>query len=243
MRRLVLTFAATAAIFSGCRDNSGIRGYWSSRTLDLEDYAAAEEEFTDFVELAVAAPEADAFAAVDMLLKEARKDDVTYIVYAEWILQGFSSIASPCRSCPIFLHAAENILSHGIPSWDITTRYEMRRSLCLHNRIGDVAEIPGIVDNVPPSIQGRTLLLVVDQDCSSCRESMNRFSGTKWENTALIALCFGHGPLPDIPGWECYRILPDQTLVDTREAPFFYVISPDGTVEISYTPVYDETKI
>ena len=244
MRTFVLALAATAAIISGCRDNTGVRGYWSSRDLNLDNYDAAEEEFADFVELAYSAPEKDAFAAVDKLLKKARKDEVTYLVYADLILRGFSSIGSPCRSCPIFIHAADNILSHGIPSGDMTIRYQKRRELCLHNGVGDVAQIPQLADSVQLEFGGRrTLILIVDQDCSSCRQSMDRFSTEKWNGTALVALCYGHGPLPERPGWECYRLSHKQTLVDTREAPLFYVISPDGKIEISYTSVYHEDRI
>lgn len=239
----LVLLVASASIISGCRNNSGIRGYWSSRTLDIDNYKAVEEEFTDFVELAAAAPEADAFAAVDMLLKKARKDDVTYIIYADLILRGFSSIGSPCRSCPIFLHAADNILSHGIPSGDMTQRYQKRRNLCLHNNFGDTAEIPELTDGASLEISGRTLVLIVDQDCSTCRQSMEKFSSEKWSGTSLVALCYGHGPLPERAGWVCYQMSRNQTLLDTREAPFFYVISPDGKVELSYTSVYHEDKL
>ena len=238
-----MTLAATAAIISGCRDNTGVRGYWSTRTLDVDNYVAAEEEFTDFVEMTASAPEKDSFAAIDMLLKKARKDDVTYIIYADLILKGFSSIGSPCRSCPIFLHAADNILSHGIPSGDMTIRYQKRRAQCLHNMVGADAEFPPLSDADGIHVNGRTLILLVDQDCSTCRQSMERFSSPKWEGTVLVALCYGHGPLPDREGWECYKMSRSQTLLDTREAPLFYVVSPDGKVEISYTSVYNENII
>ena len=243
MRHFVLALAAIAVIISGCRDNTGVRGYWSSSDLNLDNYDAAEEEFADFVELAYAAPEKDAFAAVDMLLKKARKDDVTYLVYADLIMRGFSAIGSPCRSCPIFIHAADNMLSHGIPSGDMTERYKTRRELCFHNGVGDDAEIPELADSAKIDFGCRTLILVVDQDCSSCRQSMDRFSTEKWNGTALVALCHGHGPLPERPGWECHRMSRKQTLIDTRETPLFYVISPDGKVEITYTSVYNEEKI
>ena len=209
----------------------------------MDNYKAAEEEFADFVELASAAPQADAFAAVDMLLKKARKDDVTYIIYADLIMRGFSSIGSPCRSCPVFLHAADNVLSHGIPSGDLTAKYQKRRNFCLHNNVGDVAEIPKLVGDASVQISSRTLVIVVDQDCSTCRQSMDRFSSEKWDGTTRIALCYGHGPIPEQPGWECYQMSRSQTLLDTAEAPLFYVISPDGKVEISYTSVYAEEKL
>lgn len=243
MKPLAILLLASATLISGCRNNSGIRGYWSSRTLDIDNYPAAEEEFADFAELAAAAPESDAFAAIDQLLKKARKDDVTYIIYADLILRGFSSIASPCHSCPIFMHAADNILSHGIPSGDMAVRYKKRMTLCSHNNVGDIAEIPELVGDASVEIGQRTLVLIVDQDCSTCRQSMDRFDTGKWEGTEKVALCYGYGPLPEREGWTCYRMSRSQTLLDTREAPMFFVISPKGTVEISYTSVYDINRL
>lgn len=240
MRRVALILAAAAAILSGCRDNSGIRGYWSERTPNLDDVAASEEEFTDFVEQAVQAPRADAFAAIDLLLKKARKDEVVYLVYADWIIQGFSSIASPCYSCEIFVHAADKVLKQDIVHGESRLRYEQRRNFCLHNRVGDKAEIPELMDGDKLEMNGRTLVLLVDQDCPSCRESMQFFATPKWEGTTKVALCYGHGRLPEEPGWDCRRISEEQTILDAREAPFFYIISPDGTVEKTYTPVIEE---
>lgn len=239
MRRLALIFAAFAAIISGCRNDSGLRGYWSSRTLDISDIAAAEAQFTDFVELAVQAPEADAFAAVDCLLKKARKDEVTYLVYADWIVRGFSSIASPCHSCAIFVHAADKILSQGIVSSYDADEIRRNREFCLHNRVGEKAEIPLLPGDDAVPANNRTLFLVVDQDCPTCTESMGRFLLPEWVGTDLVALCYGHGPLPDTDGWNCRRIPSDQNIFDTRQAPFFFVTAADGTVETTYTSVYN----
>ena len=242
MRRLALIFAAIAAIISGCRGNQGVRGYWSTRTLDLDNYAAAEEEFTDFAELAVQAPEKDAFVAVDRLLKKAGEDEVTYLVVTDWIVRGFSYIASPCHSCAIFVHAADKILSQGIVGQYEAGEIRRNREFCLHNRVGDKTELPlltdGDVHDIP--LDRRTLFLVVDQDCPSCRQSFQKFSSPEWSGTALTGLCYGHGPLPEMEGWNFYRIENDQTLLDVRQAPFFFLNAPDGTIEISYTPVYEK---
>ncbi|MBO7638953.1 MAG: DUF5106 domain-containing protein [Treponema sp.] len=234
MRKSLILLSALAVLFSGCRDNSGIRSYWASHNVDVEsDFKTAESQFTDFVELASAAPEADAFAAIDMLLAKARKNEVAYLVYTEWIYRGFSSILSPCRSCPIFIHAADKILSHGILRDELAQQYDRRRAFCRYNRAGDTAVIPA---PVPPS--RHTLYLVVDQDCPSCKESMVRIGSWDRPDTYLAALCYGHGPLPSVPGWDCFRLDPDQKIIDTSEAPFFFVVSEDGIVKESYTPAY-----
>ena len=242
MRRLALTLAALAAIISGCHDNSGIRGYWSSRTLDLENISAAEDEFTDFVELAVQAPEKDVFVAVDRLLKKASKDEVTYLVYTDWIIRGFSYIASPCHSCAIFIHAADKILSQGIVGEYEAEEVRRNREFCRHNQMGSKTKLPpmqdGNVSDIP--LDRRTLFLVFDQDCPTCRQSILQFSSPEWEDTARVGLCYGHGPLPVIEGWDFYRIPGDQSILDTRQAPFCFVNAPDGTIEMTYTPVYDK---
>ena len=135
MRLTALVFASLAIIISGCRDKSGVRGYWYSHTPDISDYASAEAVFTDFVEQAVQAPKADAFAAVDLLLRKAGEDGVTYRVYADLIARGFGTIASPCYSCKIFVHAADNILDRGILDGFSLEEYRLRREFCLHNRV------------------------------------------------------------------------------------------------------------
>lgn len=243
MRYRVLILTALLAIISGCRDNTGIRGYWSSRDLGLEDISAAEAQFTDFVEQAVKAPEKDAFAAVDMLLRKASRDEVAYLVYADWIARGFSTLTSPCRNCPIFVHAADRILSKGLLPDYSAEDYAKRREFCLHNRAGDKAELPDMLDGSDIALESgrRTLFLVVDQDCPSCREWLQRFLSPKWDNTAKVALCYGRTPVPTAEGWECHRIDGGQSIFDTRQAPFFFVTAPDGTIEITYTSVYHET--
>ena len=238
MKPFALTLVVAAALISGCREQPGYRGYWSDRTLDIDDYEAAEEDFTDFVEYAVTIPEAQASADIDQLLEKASQDEITYLFYADWILKGFGSIASPCRSCPLLVHAADWVLAHDLPSWEMKARYEVQRNFCLHNRPGDVAELPDLEEDALAPFRQRTLILVVDQGCSTCRESMARFETPEWDGTDRVALCYGRGPLPENPAWQCYRMSPDQTLLDTRQAPFYYVVSTEGTVEQSYSPVH-----
>lgn len=230
MRRVVLLIlVAAATLISGCRNSSGVRGYWSSRTPDVTDYPAAEDEFARFAELAVQAPEADAFAAVDQLLKKAaRQDEVTFLVYSDLFIRAFSLPASPCYNAALFVHAADKILSH--KGLDAYTAGELRRrrAFCLFNRVGERATLPVDI----PLVQ-RTLFLVVDQDCPSCRTAMEGFPD--WPGTWRVALCHGHGPLPEVPGWDCFPLSADQEILDVREGPFYFVTSEDGIIEISYT--------
>lgn len=233
MRRFLLSLLAISAILSGCRPPAGVRGYWFDRTPDIGDIEAAEEEFADFAELAVAAPEADAFAAVDQLLRKASKDEVTYIVYTDWIERGFGLIASPCYSCPIFVHAADRIRKQKILDAYLSGEYAKRREFCLHNRAGQMAELP-----LELTVAKRTLFLVVDQDCPSCRKAMDRLASEN-EGSRLVALCCGHGPLPNEDGWDSYRLPHDQNIFDTAQSPFYFVADADGTVVITYKSAYD----
>ena len=233
MRNILLTLFVATTIISGCRSNSGIRDYWSERTPNIDDITAAEEEFTNFAELAVAAPEAEAFRAVDQLLRKASKDEVTFIVYTDWIARGFGLIASPCYSTPIFTHAARTILRKGILDSYLTAEYKKRLEFCSHNRAGEKAALP-----LELPLAERTLILVVDQDCPSCRKAMQRLALNN-EGQHLVALCCGHGPLPDEPAWECLRLPHDQTIFDAGQSPFFFIIGADGTVEQTYKSAYD----
>ena len=233
MRNILLALFAVSAIISGCRPAAGVRGYWSEKTPNIEDIAAAEEEFADFAELALAAPEADAFAAVDQLLRKASKDEVTYIIYTDWIERGFGLVASPCFSCPIFVHAANTVRKQKILDAYLSGEYEKRREFCSHNRIGSKAELP--MEYAP---EERTLFLVVDQDCPSCRKAMDRLA-LENEDARLVALCCGHGPLPAEPGWNSIRLPHDQTIFDTAQSPFYFVTDADGIVVITYKSAYD----
>lgn len=240
MRRFALILAAAVAIISGCRDRSGIRGYWYSRDVGIEDFKAAEEQFADFAEMAVSAPRRDAFAAVNALLKKASGDEVTYLVYTDWISRAFGLIASPCYSPDIFIHAADKILSKGMLSGSATDEYRRKREFCLHNRQGSKVLLPYLAEGEEPvPLVQRTVFLVVDQSCPSCRESMVRFLSPEWSDAWLVALCYGRGPLPEERGWDCRRLSPDQTVLDVRQGPFFFVTTPDGRIEQSYTPVND----
>ena len=245
MKKVALALVAAAAIFSGCRDLSGVRGYWYSRTPDISNYSAAEDEFAEFAELAVAASLKDANYAVDMLLKKAAEDEVTYYVYTDLISRAFSLIASPCHNCDIFVHAADNILSKGILSPYSSEEYRTSREFCLLNRLGEKVLLPQVIrDGAPvdiPLVQ-RTLFLVVDQDCSTCRKSMSILS-RQWSDLSLVALCYGRGPLPEEPLWDCYHISRDQKILDVRQGPFWFISSDKGTIEVTYSPVNEDITI
>ena len=233
MRNTFLALFVAMTIISGCRSNSGIRAYWSERTPNIDDIAAAEDEFTNFAELAVDAPEADAFWAVDQLLRKASKDEVTFIVYTDWIARGFGLVASPCYSPSIFTHAAKTALRKRILDSYLTAEYKKRLEFCSHNRVGDKAKLA-----VDLPIEGRTLILVVDQDCPSCRKAMERLA-KEWEGLGLVALCVGHGALPGDPDWKCLRLPNDQNIFDAGQSPFYFVIGADGIVEQAYKSAYD----
>ena len=135
------------------------------------------------------------------------------------------------------------MLRQGILSDGAAERYALRRESCLHNQVGAAVELPEMkdADGMPveytPGV--RTLFLLVDQNCPSCRGTMQLFDTPRWADTALVALCYGYGPLPDLPQWTCYRIGSEQSFLDLREAPYFFVAAADGSIEITYTSAHN----
>lgn len=233
MRKILLALFALATLNSGCRQSSGIRNYWSERSVDIEDIHAAEEQFTDFAELAVAAPEADACVAIDRLLKKAGRDEVTFLVYSDWIARAFGLIASPCYSVPLFVHSANAVLSKQKPGSYLAEEYRAKLEFCLHNQAGSKAELP-----IQYDFAERSLFLVVNQGCPSCRKAMDRLASEFSGKAHLVALCHGRGPLPESQGWECVRLPDDQRIFDTAQSPFYFVTSADGTVELPYKSAF-----
>lgn len=239
MRRSVLYIAVVAVLLGACRERPSVASYWASRSLDISDIRASEEEFAEFAELAVSAPVEDAIAGIDLLLDRVSSQPVTYYVYSQWLFEGFGSLLSPCHSDTLFVYAADRIVSEGIMDGYERELFLTRREYCLHNRVGMRADIPRIYDreykisNVP--LVQKTLFLVVDQACPSCVDAMTGFISPQWADTWLIALCVGRGPLPVEPGWDCFFVDPEQVLFDPSATPFYFVTAPDGTVETGYT--------
>lgn len=229
MRRWAAIFLL-AALFAGCR-NAGIRDYWRAHSLDYSDIEAAEDQFARFAEEAVAAPEADAIAALDVLFDQMKKDEVAYYIYSDWLDGAFYNPLSPCRNAALYAKAVERLTTDGILSESECAPYLQKRTWISYNQKGQPATLPdGILDG------RRTLVLILDLSCPSCKEALDTLTASsEWKDVRRVAIGCGYGPRPDVPGWDYYFPEDASSVFDPRLTPVYFVVSAAGTVEISYT--------
>ena len=217
------------ALLAGCQA-SGIRGYWDTLPLLEDDISLSEDRFADFAELAVAAPEADALAAMDALFDRLKQDIVAYYVYSDWVDGAFYSLLSPCRSATLYGKAVDRMMTDAVLQADECEPFLQKREWIRYNLPGAPATVPGY-----PSFTGRTLVLVMDLSCPSCREALEKLSSDpQWAGLRHLAVCCGFGAEPAVPGWE--YLFPDNAadIFDPRLTPLYFVVAADGTVESGY---------
>ena len=110
--------AATIVLLSACTGNSGIAHFWDGIDVSVstENYIEAQDRFAGFAELTADAPYREASAALDGLLGKLASDEVSYLVYSEWIVSAFHSILSPARNPRLFARAVDRFKADGIVS-------------------------------------------------------------------------------------------------------------------------------
>ena len=219
-----------AILMAGCR-GGGIKDYWHVHSIDYSDIQAAEDQFALFAEEAVAAPEAEAMASLDVLFNKLKKDEVAYYLYTGWIDGAFYNLLSPCRNAPLYGKAVERMAADGILSGEDCERYRQKSRWIRFNREGDAATVPGdILDS------RRTLVLVLDPGCPSCREALTTLAANPaWTEVRRVAVFCGPATPPDIPGWEYFFPEEAPDVFDPHLTPVYFVVSAEGTVEIPYT--------
>ena len=218
------------AFLTGCRA-SGIGGYWSNCPLLDNNLSVCEERFADFAELAVAAPQADALAAMDVLFDRLKQDTVAYFIYSEWVDGAFYNLLSPCRDATLYTKAVDRIVTDSVLSTDECEPYLKKRQWIGYNQPGERAVVPGY-----PYFTDRTLVLILDLGCASCNQALERLSSDpRWAGTRHLAVCCGNGPHPEISGWD--YLFPDNpsAVFDPDLTPVFFVVASDGTVESGYS--------
>lgn len=225
----MVSIIVTLALFTGCQ-TSGVGTFWQTHSIDYSDIRAAEDQFATFAELAVAAPEPEAFAAMDMLFDRLKEDAVAYSIYADWMSGAFYNILSPCRNTALYAKAVERIVADGVLPESDYEPFLQRQEWMRYNREGEVAIVPGC------TLSGsRTLVLVLDLGCPSCREALEKLAAAScWEETRHVAVCCGYGPSPEVPGWEYVFPQNAAAVFDIRLTPVYFVVAADGTVESSY---------
>ena len=244
-QQYLLTAIFCLALLSGCKcsgekSQTDITSFWNGIPLLEENIQNSEDRLADFAELAVAAPEEKAKAAIDSLFLRLNEDEVAYYVYAEWFIGAFYHFLSPCRNCDLFTYTADKILQEQVLDSNILDKYERMRTACTTNRKGTQLTLPAVydADGSPIDIPHgqRTLFLVLDLTCPSCREALQRMEDDpKYWDAWHIALCSHPGPLPDTPGWTYFRVRSPEVVYDLAAAPFYFVAGADGTIEIEYT--------
>lgn len=218
------------AFLSGCQA-SGIRGYWNNVPLLENDLRVSEDRFTAFAEMAAEAPEAEALAAMDNLFDRLRTDTVAYYIYADWIDAAFYSIYSPCRNAGIYCKAVERFVSDAILTGEECEPLLRKRQWIGYNLPGEKAMVPG-----RNSFEGRTLVLVLDASCPSCRTALDKF-GTDplWADAHHLAVLCGPGFQPgEDSGWEFVLDKNVSAVFDAQLTPIYFVVAPDGIVEEGY---------
>lgn len=223
------TIILCLALLSGCQAH-GIRGYWNSGPLLDKDIRAAEEHFADFAELAVASPEADALAAMDALFDRLRQDTVAYYIYSDWINGAFYNLLSPCRSEALYGKAVERIVNDAVLQTDECEPFLQKLQWIGYNQPGEPAVVPGCT-----SFNDRTLVLVLDLSCPSCRQALEKLSSDpQWAGARHVAVCCGYGSHPDIPGWDYLFPENASAVFDPELTPIYFIVAADGTVESGY---------
>lgn len=218
--------ALCLAFLNAC-NNAGVKGFWDNVPLLEQDISVSENRLADFAELAVKAPEQEALEEMDNLFDRLKEDEVAYYVYSEWMTGAFYSILSPCRNATLYSKAVERIVSDGVFSQDETDLFIKNREWISYNNKGDKAIVPSV------SLNGeRTLVLVLDLSCPSCREALEKLSSKQLRK---VAICLGIGSAPKTPNWDYYAPENGDAVFDIHMTPFYFIVSPQGTVEQTYT--------
>ena len=160
-----------------------------------------------------------------------KKDEVAYYIYADWMDSAFYHLLSPCRNAPLYAKAVDRLTTDGVLSESECAPYLQKRTWITYNQEGQPATLPdGILDG------RRTLILILDPGCPSCKEALTTFSNApEWADVRRVAICCGYGPQPDVPGWDYFTPEDATDFFDPQMTPVYFVVSTEGTVEKSYT--------
>ena len=212
-------------------NQQGIRSFWKDHSIDYSDIDAAQEQFADFAESAVAAPEKEALASLDVLFDQLRKDEVAYYIYADWMAGAFYNLLSPCRSPQLFSRAVDRMVKDGVMTDSACESFLRQRDWIQYNQKGRPATVPGL-----SPVTDRTLVLVLDLGCSSCREALEKLgTDTRWTGLRHVAVGCGYGPVPAVPGWDYLTPENASEVFDPRLTPIYFIVGSDGLVEEPYS--------
>lgn len=223
------TVVLCLALLAGCQ-TQGVSSFWDTHSIDYSDIRAAEDQFADFAELAVSAPQEEALAALDRLFDKLSQDPVAYYIYAGWMDGAFYHPLSPCRNAALYGKAVERMVADGILGEEEYHPFLQRREWMGYNLEGTQAVVPGLSPGT------RTLVLVLDLGCPSCREALEKLAADpQWRDVKKVAIGLGYGPEPAVPAWEYISSGNASAVFDIHLTPIYFVVAADGTVERGYT--------
>ncbi|MBQ2228793.1 MAG: hypothetical protein II424_00100 [Bacteroidales bacterium] len=75
---------------------------------------------------------------------------------------------------------------------------------------------------------------MLNLDCRTCLQSLAAMAEEHPE-AEHIALCFGWGPTPEVPGWTYLKPDGINDIFELDAAPFWFFTDADGTVQIPYS--------
>lgn len=238
--------ASVALLCAGCSGDSGVSGFWNKvdPTVTEENYGDAQDRFADFAELLSTTSLKDATKALDKLMDKLSSDEVSYLVYSDWMVAAFHSLLSPVRNPELFSKCTSRFSKDGIMN---ESQYAPLVELAVKdklNAVGSACTLPLLknVQGEPFALKPgeETLFAVINLDCATCVAALNALSDKPGRH---VALCFGRTPAPEIPGWEYfYSDLMDDCF-DLDAAPFWFTADGNGRISIGYSsaPEYKDS--
>lgn len=265
IRPILFIFLATAALCTACADNrSKLERFWDgydfASTAPLDDIGAARKRFEKYVALLEKAPEEDARRSIEDFIKSTSRNEVSLYVYSEWFETYLYALESPYRNEKLFDAFMGAILAEGGLNDDEKVRFEYLRRLSGRNKEGTAAEdfvmcdAEGNTFELSAGNGERRLLLFLDTECPSCLETAQKAAGS-----AKVRRAVENGTLRlyavakeyDKASFDLFRSKvggawmvvynPDGELIkkelyDMALTPSFYLIAPDGKVEVKCAP-------
>jgi hypothetical protein len=126
----------------------------------------------------------------------------------------------------------ERLVSDGILTENEYAPFLRRLEWMQLNTEGSPAMVPGC-----SHFDTRTLVLVLDLGCPSCREALEKLGAApEWNGVRKIAVGLGNGPQPTVPGWEYLSPENGNACFDLHSSPAYFVVAAGGVVEKGYTP-------
>lgn len=267
-RPLIITSLFAAAVvlsLVGCvrpnRNTAQLAEYWSgydfASTDGLTDIGAAENRFDGYAKLLNAVPDSIAAASVQQFVGNAALNEVALYVYMEWFETYFYSLGSPYRNDAVFESYLDALLlNEGLDDY-AKLRPTHLKKLLAKNRVGEMAEDFALRDlegndfRLSDLRSQRVLLVFVDSECTSCRETMDQAAHSRKISSAvnsgelqlLAVAAFGRREsvqnlATDYLQWRV-AFCPNDDLAsgdkyDMSLTPSFLLIGADGRVEITY---------